>query len=237
MYSALVAQFTGDLEAACGLFARCAAQSAELGLEPLSARATLTLGCARLDMQDLPAARAALAEGLPVSMAVGDRWVVLIGLTGFAGHAAMSGRPRLALRLAGAAQAYQELNQFSMPGPVRDRADSWLAPARDAAGPAAALLLAEGRQLSTEDAVRLALEDEQADARRPGTRQALTRRETEVAVLAARGLTNREIAARLFLSVRTVEAHVDHILTKLDFGTRTQLAAWVYEEGLLPGNT
>jgi DNA-binding NarL/FixJ family response regulator len=56
-------------------------------------------------------------------------------------------------------------------------------------------------------------------------------------VLAARGLTNRDIAAQLFLSVRTVEVHVDHILTKLGFHTRTQLAAWAYEEGLLPGNT
>ena len=56
-------------------------------------------------------------------------------------------------------------------------------------------------------------------------------------MLAARGLTNREIAAKLFLSVRTVEVHVDHILTKLDFRTRTQLAAWAYEAGLRPEDT
>ena len=55
--------------------------------------------------------------------------------------------------------------------------------------------------------------------------------------LAARGLTNRDIAAQLFLSVRTVEAHVDHILTKLGFRTRTQLAAWAHEEGLLTEGT
>ena len=136
LYSALVAQFTGDLEAACDLFARCAALSAELGLEPLSARARLTLGCALLDMGDALAARAALAEGLPVSMAVGDRWIVQIGLAGFAGHAAMSGRPRLALRLAGAAEAYQDLNKFSMPGPIWEMVDRWLAPARRAVGAA-----------------------------------------------------------------------------------------------------
>jgi len=53
----------------------------------------------------------------------------------------------------------------------------------------------------------------------------LTRREREVALSVAEGLTNREIADRLVLSVRTVETHVDRILGKLDLHTRTQLAA------------
>jgi DNA-binding NarL/FixJ family response regulator len=53
----------------------------------------------------------------------------------------------------------------------------------------------------------------------------LTHREHEVAELVAEGLTNREIADRLVLSVRTVETHVDRILGKLDLHTRTQLAA------------
>jgi DNA-binding NarL/FixJ family response regulator len=55
----------------------------------------------------------------------------------------------------------------------------------------------------------------------------LTRREVEVAQVVAEGRTNREIADRLFLSVRTVESHVDRVLGKLDFHTRSQLAAWV----------
>ena len=78
---------------------------------------------------------------------------------------------------------------------------------------------------------------EPGDPSPPGGRPALTRREAEVAALAARGLTNRDIAARLFLSVRTVETHLDHMLTKLGFRTRTQLAAWAYEQGLLPEDT
>jgi DNA-binding CsgD family transcriptional regulator/predicted negative regulator of RcsB-dependent stress response len=61
------------------------------------------------------------------------------------------------------------------------------------------------------------------------TAEGLTRRETEVARLVAVGLTNREIADRLFLSVRTVETHVDRVLGKLDFHTRTQLAGWVQQ--------
>lgn len=55
----------------------------------------------------------------------------------------------------------------------------------------------------------------------------LTRREFQVAEAIAEGLSNKEIAARLVISQRTAEAHVEHILTKLDFGSRTQVAMWV----------
>ena len=234
-YSALVALLTGSPEAACGLFARCGAAAAELGLAPLSARARLMLGFPLLELGDLPAARKALAAGFQMSTDVGDRWFVQLGLGGFAGLAAKTGRPRLALRLAGAADAYRDANEFSMPGPMAEMVDRWLAPTRAKAGSAAGPLLAEGRRLGPEEAVALVLANEPDDA--PGSRQTLTRREVEVAVFAARGLTNRDIAAQLFLSVRTVEVHVDHILTKLGFRTRTQLAAWAHEEGLLAGDT
>jgi DNA-binding NarL/FixJ family response regulator len=60
-----------------------------------------------------------------------------------------------------------------------------------------------------------------------GRFESLTRRETEVARLVAQGLANREIADRLFLSVRTVETHVDRVLGKLDFHSRSQLVACV----------
>lgn len=65
-----------------------------------------------------------------------------------------------------------------------------------------------------------------------GVAAQLTRRELEIAKVVAEGQTNREIAARLFLSVRTVESHVDRVLGKLDFHTRSQLAAWVASGGL-----
>ena len=236
-YSGLVALLTGQLEAACGLFDRCAAMAAALDLEPLSARARLMLGFPLLDLGELAAARAALAEGFPVCMDVGDRWVVQIGLAGFVGLAAKTGRPRLALRLAGAGDAYRDANEFSMPEPIAEIVGRWLAPARAKAGRAAERLVADGRRLSPEQAVDLVLASEPDDAPPPASRQALTRREAEVAALAARGLTNRDIAAQLFLSVRTVEVHVDHILTKLGFHTRTQLAAWALEVGLRPGDT
>src|ERR1700686_4652868 len=71
----------------------------------------------------------------------------------------------------------------------------------------------------------------------------LTRREKELAGLVAQGLTNGEIAARLFISERTAERHLENIRTKLGFTTRSQIAAWAATEeaptagGTLPGRS
>jgi DNA-binding CsgD family transcriptional regulator len=59
----------------------------------------------------------------------------------------------------------------------------------------------------------------------------LSAREVEVADLVAEGLTNRQIAERLFISQRTAQNHVQHILTKLGFTTRSQIAAWRVRSG------
>ncbi len=56
---------------------------------------------------------------------------------------------------------------------------------------------------------------------------ALSKREREVVQLLADGLSNRDIAGRLFLSERTVDNHVHHILDKLGFDSRVQVAGWL----------
>ena len=66
-------------------------------------------------------------------------------------------------------------------------------------------------------------------AQLPGTvtaRSPLSPREHEVARLVARGLTNKQIGQALYVSERTAENHVQHILTKLGFSSRSQIAAW-----------
>jgi len=95
------------------------------------------------------------------------------------------------------------------------------------------------READTGGAARyrlLAIVREQGAA--PGTEAAadegrwalLTAREREVAALVAEGLTNKEIATRLFLSKRTVDAHLEHILGKLGCGSRLQVAALAARE-------
>lgn len=61
----------------------------------------------------------------------------------------------------------------------------------------------------------------------------LTEREVEVLRLVATGLTNNEIAATLFLSVKTVSRHLSNIFTKIDVTTRTAATAFAFEHGLV----
>jgi ATP/maltotriose-dependent transcriptional regulator MalT len=88
-----------------------------------------------------------------------------------------------------------------------------------------------GRALDVDAAIAYALGEE---ARAPAAAgdpdgsppTPLTPREQEVAELISRGMSNREIAGRLVISQRTAESHVEHILQKLGFGSRVQVAAW-----------
>ena len=57
-----------------------------------------------------------------------------------------------------------------------------------------------------------------------------------MAGLIAAGLSNQEIAARMVISARTAETHVQHIMVKLGFTARSQIAAWA-AAGQAPGAT
>jgi DNA-binding CsgD family transcriptional regulator len=90
-----------------------------------------------------------------------------------------------------------------------------------------------GLAMTIEDAVGFAVTDRQDYtpkpklAVKPDSRSLLTRREHEIAGLIAGELSTREIAARLFLSERTVETHVTHIFNKLGINSRSQLTRWL----------
>lgn len=64
--------------------------------------------------------------------------------------------------------------------------------------------------------------------------QALSPREREVISLVAQGLSNRDIADRLYISERTARSHVSSILTKLGLASRTQAALWAIRQGITP---
>jgi DNA-binding NarL/FixJ family response regulator len=71
-----------------------------------------------------------------------------------------------------------------------------------------------------------------AAATAPPPGGALTERETEVVTLMAQGLSNREIASRLFVTEATVKTHVNNVFTKLDVSDRASAVAWAFRTGL-----
>lgn len=89
----------------------------------------------------------------------------------------------------------------------------------------------KGAAFSVDDGIAYALGDRLTSAPPPSEPDTvLTTRELEIARLIAEGLSNRQIATRLTLSVRTVETHAQHILTKLGYRSRAQIASWVVQQ-------
>ena len=106
---------------------------------------------------------------------------------------------------------------------------------------AAIRVVASGEALIAPSVTRRLLErfaqlQEPSDPERDRVLSQLTEREREVLVLVAQGLSNREIAERLFLAEPTVKTHVSHLLLKLDLRDRAQLVVLAYESGIVrPG--
>ncbi|WP_345524773.1 ATP-binding protein [Nocardioides endophyticus] len=84
------------------------------------------------------------------------------------------------------------------------------------------------RGLSLSEIISLALGDDRSATPGPDVRQEqrLTAREQQIAELIAEGLSNKAIAETLVISPRTAGSHVAHILAKLDFSSRAQIATW-----------
>jgi DNA-binding NarL/FixJ family response regulator len=98
--------------------------------------------------------------------------------------------------------------------------------------------VARGEELLAPSITRRLIEEFTRPSRqgRPSGYDRLTERETEVLELVARGLSNAEIAAQLFVSVQTVKTHVARLLAKLGLRDRVQAVVLAYEHGLVrPG--
>jgi DNA-binding NarL/FixJ family response regulator len=95
--------------------------------------------------------------------------------------------------------------------------------------------IARGEQLLAPSITRRLVEEFTRAGRggTPAGYELLTEREAEVLVLVARGLSNAEIAAELFVSVHTVKTHVARLLAKLGLRDRVQAVVLAYEHGLV----
>lgn len=188
------------------------------------------LGMAALMAGDLRASRPLFAEALRIAHQIDDRVQQAYLLDALGCHAAKVGKARLSAQLFGAADtiragAGNRVMPFLVPM-IREAEASGigaLGQTRFAAE------FEVGRHLGRDAAIRRAI-DEPARlavaAPDDGTGDALlSNREAEVARLLADGLSNKEIGARLFISVHTVDSHVRSILNKLGVNSRAQVAA------------
>ncbi len=144
---------------------------------------------------------------------------------------------------AGAAAAWQELGDVYQAGCARLREAECLLAERRRGAAADALRAAHRAAIAaramhllrsveaTANRARLPLEERPAQTAAPFH---LSARECEVLTLLARGRTDRQIGAELFISHRTVERHVSNILAKLDARTRAEIAAIAHRDGLIP---
>jgi predicted ATPase/DNA-binding CsgD family transcriptional regulator len=184
--------------------------------------AHMMLGLTAGDAEDFERAATHARAALSVS-SLGP--ILGVPLQGMA-KVAVEKDPARAMRLLGGADGHLQRTSTVEPAFARARAETTRQRAEELLGAqAAARLFEEGRAMTTEQAIDYALTEPAPSDRR----RRLSSREAQVAVLVARGQTNRQIARTLHISVRTAESHVDHIRTKLGVTNRVQVAAWATE--------
>jgi DNA-binding CsgD family transcriptional regulator len=171
-------------------------------------------------------------DALELAARIGGDLVVPLALECLAIGATQTDNHPMAARLFGAADAAREQMGF-VRFKVLDEGDgATIAALRDAMGDndfdAA---WAEGAALSIKEATAYALRGRGERKRATSGWGSLTRAELDVVKLVAEGLGNKEVATRLFVSPRTVQAHLTHIYTKLGLTSRVQLAQEAAKHG------
>ncbi|MFD9664306.1 protein kinase [Rhodococcus sp. NPDC059968] len=191
------------------------------------------LGVAKWRQDNRDAATGFLTQGLRLAKRVDDPIISSICLEALAWLAGTEGNARRAVVLMGAAEnVVRGVGTSSAYVPnLAIYHEECVRASRHALGDRVFESgMREGRALDLDAAIGYALGDQGARAPSPANPSSiLTKRERQVAELIADGLTNKAIAARLVISQRTAQGHVEHILAKLGFTSRVQVVAWVLE--------
>jgi predicted ATPase/DNA-binding CsgD family transcriptional regulator len=228
----------GDHERAKRLAERGLAISREIGERQATTSALYTLAILAQTEGEDERARDLLEEGLKLSAELGNEADVAHCLEGLASMYGAEGKIVRAARLWGAEEALLEKLEDAVYTYVPDRSlhRSQVSAARAQLDEAAwTAAWTEGRVMSLEQAVEYALEQEQApEPAAPEPYLAgLSAREADVLRLVATGLTNAEVAEKLFLSSRTVDWHLSSIYRKLGLHSRAGASRFASEHGLL----
>jgi DNA-binding CsgD family transcriptional regulator len=190
----------------------------------------MNLGSAALMAGEMEESRPLLAESLRLARRIDDRVAQYYLLDAFGCHAALTGEHARAAKLIGAAETVRTgagARVIPTLMPLLSQAEAL---ATAALGPARfGVELARGNALSREAAVALALCEASSSAGHPASSglEFLGKREAEVAQLVAEGLSNKQIAASLFISEHTVDSHLRKIMFKLGVNSRAGVAACI----------
>ena len=232
-----VARAKHDPARATELFRTGLALSREIGDPRATAYFLLSLADLARDARAYSSSLALALQALQQFAALRESWGILWALLGVGLAREELGEFDAAVRLFGAAEWLSEASGLSVSEAVpqwdaafltsRNRARAALGSERYAA------VLAAGRTMSRQEAIAFALghlpvreSDDFASPKVLHANAHLSPREQEVAELVAEAHTNREIAERLVVSVRTVEAHLAHICDKLALRSRVEVATW-----------
>ena len=171
-------------------------------------------------------------DGVRAAASAGDRHSAALSLEVLAWHEAQGGRERVAARLFGVIEVLEEVTGAPVLFWSSELAhDAAVRTVLDAIGEAELRQLVRGaRAHGIGDALSW-LEDGlppgPAGVRQEAAERSLTPRQLEIAMLIAEGLTNKQIARKLLITVRAVEAHVERMFVRLGYVSRSQIAAWV----------
>lgn len=221
VWAALAPLACGDLAAARRWADDVVAATKGCGLSlSLASRARVEIAQGELDAAERDA-----YDALDLAARLGTSLVVPFALDCLAAVAGDTGDNQIAARLFGAAEAARQsmgLVQFKA---LEADDEVRIAAVRNALGDNDFdVAYGEGAALSIEEAIAYARRG-RGSRRRAGSGWAsLTPAELDVVKLVSEGLGNKDVAARLFVSPRTVQAHLTHIYTKLGLSSRVQLA-------------
>ncbi|GDY29722.1 ATP-binding protein [Gandjariella thermophila] len=229
--------YLGDAQGSIALAEQCLAVCDGSGDIWHKSYALIALGIEVWRQGDTHRAAALERESLGYNQSLNDLLGIALNLEVLAWIAASEGEFERAGRLLGSLRTVWRSvgSPLSGYGHLTGYHDECECRTREALGDAGYQAAAErGARASLEQAVAYAAQRTggsraAAPEHAAGVSSPLTPRERQTAALIARGLSNREIAKTLVVSQRTAEAHVEHILSKLGFGSRAQIAAWAVE--------
>jgi non-specific serine/threonine protein kinase len=231
----LIANERGDFATALEILRECVAFSRSIGDLTGMGRYLESLANAQYGLNDLDGAEASWKESVSICHDLDDPFGVIWSLGGLALVAAARNDDERALRLAAVIERLSREFSFTtwafrvkQLDEAADRIKKKLGARKTEA------VWKEAQKMNEAEVVEYVLgEGAQASATALDGGP-LSRREREVVTMVAAGMTNKEIAQRLFIAERTAEGHVERIRNKLGVRSRTEVATWAVAHGIVP---